>query len=153
MEIFSISNNNEKLTIEQKIKPIHFQDIKVADQNVREKNIENLIIDFPQLLNYGNCDIRDTQTSDILIIDQQARTSSNKITDLIGVHTDGSLVIIEVKRDKKDDTRAEAMEFQAIRYAAAYRNQPFDGIVNMYAEFLCKQENGEKNESHGAVPA
>lgn len=38
----------------------------------------------------------------------------------MAIDNDGNLVLIEIKRDKKDIThREEGLEFQAIRYAAS----------------------------------
>ena len=42
-------------------------------------------------------------------------------SDLTAVDNNGNIVLIEIKRDKKDiENRREALEFQAIRYAASY---------------------------------
>src|ERR1035441_7788299 len=98
MQIFQLVPNAQ-LTIENEIMPIQLQDIKIGDKKVAEKNLEDLIVEYPHLLNYGDCEIESADTAEILIISRQTRTTTNKISDLLGLHVDGSLVIIEVKRD------------------------------------------------------
>jgi hypothetical protein len=71
---------------------------------------------------------------------------TNKISDLLGLHIDGSLVVIEVKRDIADEkARREALEFQAIRYAASSRKLSVQGIVALFARYLWKCKNPGDN--------
>ena len=66
--------------------------------------------------------------------------------DLLGVDTDGKLVVIELKRD---DTGADAY-WQAIKYASYLRRASNDHIVNMLAEHakLAEDEAGDKLLEH-----
>ena len=105
-----------------------------------------MIVEYPHLLNYGDCEIDSRDTAEILIISRQTRTTTNKISDLLGLHVDGSLVVIEVKRDIADEkVRREALEFQAIRYAASSRKLSVQGIVALFARYLWKCEHPDDN--------
>ena len=56
----------------------------------------------------------------MLIVGRQVRNEKNGRSDLTAVDNSGNIVLIEIKRDRKDiEHRKEAFEFQAIRYAAA----------------------------------
>jgi hypothetical protein len=145
MQIFQLVPNAQ-LTIKNEIMPIQLQDIKIGDKKVAEKNLEDLIVEYPHLLNYGECEIESADTAEILIISRQTRTTTNKISDLLGLHVDGSLVIIEVKRDIADErVRREALEFQAIRYAASSRKLTVQGIVALFARYLWKCDHSDDN--------
>jgi hypothetical protein len=62
------------------------------------------------------------------------------------LHIDGSLVVIEVKRDIADEkARREALEFQAIRYAASSRKLSIQGIIALFAGYLWKCEHPRDN--------
>ena len=57
----------------------------------------------------------------LLIVGQQVKNEQLGRSDLTAIDNDGNLVLIEIKRDKKDiENRRESFEFQAIRYAASY---------------------------------
>ena len=61
--------------------------------------------------------------------------------DLIGLRKDGTLVVIEVKRDREDmERRKEPCEIQVIRYAACLADlRSVEAIVdNMYADFAAQ---------------
>lgn len=62
------------------------------------------------------CDDEDS----MLLVGQQVTNQVQARSDLIVVDQDGNLVLVELKRAKKDiEQRKEALEFQAIRYAAS----------------------------------
>jgi hypothetical protein len=145
MQIFQLVLNSQ-LTIQNEIKSIQLQAIKIGEKKVAEKNLEDLIVEYPHLLNYGDCEIDSRDTAEILIISRQTKTTTNKTSDLLGLHIDGSLVVIEVKRDIVDEKgRREALEFQAIRYAASSRSLSVEGIVNLFARYLWKCEHPDDN--------
>lgn len=62
--------------------------------------------------------------------------------DLVGLRRDGTLVVIEVKRDREDiERRREPCEMQVIRYAACFSETirtPADIVDAMYAKFDAK---------------
>ena len=83
MQIFQLVPNAQ-LTIQNEIKPIQLQDIKIGEKKVVEKNLEDLIVEYPNLLNYGDCEIDSRETAEILIISRQTRTTTNKNLGLAG---------------------------------------------------------------------
>jgi hypothetical protein len=124
--------NNEAVPIE----PTSFSEIHMNEHDVEEliKNNTNLI----------------AEDESMLIVGQQVRNSSNGICDLVGLNQNGDLVLIEIKRDRKDmEARREAFEFQAIRYAAGFATiKDIDDLISkIYAPFLEKNVDTNKNLS------
>ena len=77
----------------------------------------------------------------MLTVGQQVKNTENGRSDLTAVDNNGNLVMIEIKRDKKDIThRKEAFEFQAIRYAAscATISDTTELIRDIYAPYVKK---------------
>ena len=70
---------------------------------------------------------------DLLIISKEFSgfDRTNERLDLLGVDSDGKLVVIELKRD---DTGADAY-WQAIKYASYFRRATAEQIVGMLAEY------------------
>ena len=67
---------------------------------------------------------------------QQVKNEKYSRSDLTAIDNDGGIVLIEVKRDRKDiEGRKEAFEFQAIRYAASYATigSPNELVEKVYA--------------------
>lgn len=93
--------------------------------------------DLEELIKYNTNLIVEDES--MLIVGQQVRNSSNGICDLVGVNQNGDVVLIEIKRDRKDiEGRKEAFEFQAIRYAAGFATlKDIDDLISkIYAPFL-----------------
>lgn len=92
----------------EKIEATSFAELKMTENHIEEllrKNIEMI------------CD----EEESMLVVGQQVRNASNGRSDLTAVDNNGNIVLIEIKRDRKDiESRKEAFEFQAIRYAASY---------------------------------
>ena len=104
------------------------------------------IVAQPTLLNWS--DVLSFESPDLLIIGRQPRTQTRKRADLFAVTADGELVVIEIKRDAQDEKgRREAMEFQAIRYAAASRKMTASAIIDMLAEYLKSFADADKDQS------
>ncbi|MYL49806.1 hypothetical protein GLV98_09920 [Halobacillus litoralis] len=85
---------------------------------------------------------------DLKIIGKQVRNDANKRTDLVGLDSNGSIVIIEIKRDEQDmKARRDNFESQAIRYAASFAKiETIEDLVEqVYGRFLL--QNGEVDES------
>ena len=77
----------------------------------------------------------------MLIVGRQVRNEKNGRSDLTAVDNNGNIVLIEIKRDRKDiEHRKEAFEFQAIRYAASYATiDKIDDLVKkVYAPYIEK---------------
>lgn len=98
-----ILENNSVTKIEQ----TSFKELGLIEKDVEEilrKNIEML------------CD----EENSMLIIGQQVTNEEDGRSDLTAIDKEGNLVLVEIKRDKKDiEQRKKAFEFQAIRYAAS----------------------------------
>ena len=139
MQLFRL-NTSDGVTLDAEIRPIKFKDIVVGGNTAKEQDLEDLIVRYPQLLNFGDCQLDEGGNADLLVIARQPTTETRKRADLFAVHRDGSLAVIEVKRDAQDERgRAEAVEFQAIRYAAASRKMDSDAVVRMLAEYLRRE--------------
>ncbi len=68
-----------------------------------------------------NIDLICGDDESMLVIGQQVVNCERGRSDLTAIDGEGRLVLIELKRDKKDiKSRSEPMEIQAIRYAASY---------------------------------
>lgn len=132
MDLFNLQADT-KLSLGAKVNPIRFREL--LPTGGKELDLEDLIIDNPYLLNFHDI----SEFSELLIIDRQPCTQTQKRADLFAVSNDGALVIIELKRDAEDErNRYEAMEFQAIRYAAASRKLTPKNIVDRFASYLEK---------------
>lgn len=124
--------NKEAIPIE----PTSFSELQMNEHDVEEliKNNTNLI----------------AEDESMLIVGQQVRNSSNGICDLVGLNQNGDLVLIEIKRDRRDmEVRREAFEFQAIRYAAGFATiKDIDDLISkIYAPFLEKNNVIKKDLS------
>jgi hypothetical protein len=77
----------------------------------------------------------------MLIVGRQVKNESLGRSDLTAIDNNGNIVLIEIKRDRKDiENRKEAFEFQAIRYAASYATiEDVDDLVKkVYAPYIEK---------------
>lgn len=124
----------------EKIESLTFHDL-----DMREENIEELL-----RLNIGMiCD----EEESMLLVGQQVANRAQARCDLIAVDRDGALVLIEVKRDKADIVqRREALEFQAIRYAAscATVKTPDELISKIYACYVERHRSEYPEEGTAA---
>lgn len=88
-----------------------------------------------------NVDMICDDAESMLIVGQQVKNQKNGRSDLTAMDDDGNIVLIEIKRDKKDiELRREAFEFQAIRYAAscATIKSTDELIQNVFAPYVEK---------------
>ena len=91
-----------------RIEPVTFSEL-----NMKENDIEEILRNSIDMI----CD----EEESMLIVGRQVRNEKNGRSDLTAVDNNGNIVLIEIKRDRKDiEHRREAFEFQAIRYAASY---------------------------------
>ena len=118
------------------VEPDTFASIKWIENDIEElirKNIEMIC----------------GEEESMLIVGKQVRNESNGISDLTAIDNNGNLVLIEIKRDRKDIlNRKEAFEFQAIRYAASYATiQTAEDLVErIYAPYISRYSE-EYNQS------
>lgn len=111
-----------------KIEDLTFCDIKMIEDNIEEILRQNIDM------------ICDDEES-MLLVGQQVTNQVQARSDLIAIDQNGNLVLIELKRDKKDiEHRREALEFQAIRYAAscATIQTTNELIQNVFAPYVEK---------------
>lgn len=124
-------------TTATKIEPLTF-----AELNMTENDMEELL--------RNNIDMICDEEESMLIVGKQVRNASLARSDLTAVDNNGDIVLIEIKRDIKDiESRAEAFEFQAIRYAASYATiQDVDDLVNkVYGPYIERYAHEFTDES------
>lgn len=115
----------------EKIEAVTFSDLQMQESDIEE--ILRRSIDMI-------CDEEDS----MLIVGQQVKNVKNGRSDLTAVDNNGNIVLIEIKRDRKDiEGRKEAFEFQAIRYAASYATieNPDDLVKKVYAPYIDKHRS------------
>jgi hypothetical protein len=121
--LYNIKENNAN-----RIEPVTFSKL-----NMLENDIEEILRNSIDMI----CD----EEESMLIVGRQVRNEKNGRSDLTAVDNNGNVVLIEIKRDRKDiENRKEAFEFQAIRYAASYATiEEIDELVtNVYAPYIEK---------------
>jgi Predicted nuclease of the RecB family len=115
---------------------IKIESVNFSDLQMKEKDVEEILRNKVEML----CGDEEA----LLIVGRQVRNDRNGISDLVAIDQNGDLILIEIKRDRKDiEQRVEPFEFQAIRYAAAYaRISDIDKLVtNVYAPYIEKHCN------------
>lgn len=89
-------------------------------QLAEEKRLEDMIVACPELI-----------SDNWMIIGRQERTGSGGIIDLLAITPDGSLVLIELKRNRTPrDTVAQALD-----YAAWVQSLSAERIAQMFSRF------------------
>ncbi len=114
-----------------KIEPITFSEL-----GMQENDIEEILRCSIDML----CDDEES----MLIVGRQVKNEKNGRSDLTAIDNNGNIVLIEIKRDLRDiESRKEAFEFQAIRYAASYATieNPDDLVKKVYAPYIEKYRN------------
>ncbi len=149
MQLFEVGSE-EDLSVQKEVAPALFKDWSVGGKPGQEAHIEGLIVRYPGLLNFGSFDPAISSNDELLIVSRQPISSNRKRADLLAVHRDGSLVVVEIKRDAQDaKARSESMEFQALRYAAASRKLTASDVVSLFKNYLKKYEGGNDTEQKG----
>lgn len=111
-----------------RIEPVTFSDL-----NMLENDIEEILRNSIDMI----CD----EEESMLIVGRQVKNEKNGRSDLTAVDNNGNVVLVEIKRDRRDiEHRKEAFEFQAIRYAAGYATiEKTDELVKkVYAPYIEK---------------
>ena len=104
-----------------------------SEINYKESDIEELL--------RKNIDMICDEEESMLIVGKQVRNAQHGISDLTAIDNKGNIVLVEIKRDRRDiEGRREAFEFQAIRYAASYATieDPEDLVNKIYAPYIEK---------------
>ena len=119
---------NIKKNRAEKLEPVTFSEL-----GMQENDIEEILRCSIDML----CDDEES----MLIVGRQVKNEKLGRSDLTAVDNNGNVVLIEIKRDRKDiENRKEAFEFQAIRYAASYATvESVDDLVKkVYAPYIEK---------------
>jgi hypothetical protein len=106
---------------------------------LRESQLEEFIRQNIQLI-FSEEEEDDDQT--LLIVGQQVIDAGGDRNDLVALDGDGSLVLIEIKRDSQDMMiRSEPMELQAIRYAASLATikSPEELVDRIFVRYINKR--------------
>lgn len=117
--------------------PKKIEETTFSDLNMKESDLEEML--------RQNVDMLCEEEVSMIIVGQQVRNEKNGRSDLTAIDNDGNIVLIEIKRDKKDiehRNRKEALEFQAIRYAAncASIKEIDELIQNVFAPYVEKHK-------------
>lgn len=107
--------------------------VTFAELGMQESDLEEILRNSIDMI----CD----EEESMLIVGQQVKNVKNGRSDLTAIDNNGNIVLIEIKRDRKDiEGRKEAFEFQAIRYAASYATieSPDDLVKKVYAPYIEK---------------
>lgn len=125
-------SSSKEIRAEQEIERLTFEGLGLLECHVEEFLRRNISLLFD-----GDPDGGET----LLIVGQQVVNLKGARNDLVAVDGDGNLVLIEIKRDGADIAgRTEALEFQAIRYAASLATiQTVDNLVDrVFARYVKK---------------
>lgn len=112
----------------ERIEAVTFADLKML-----ESDVEEILRSSIEML----CDDEES----MLVVGRQVKYESKGQSDLTAVDNNGNIILIEIKRDRKDiESRRESFEFQAIRYAASYATieSPDDLVKKVYAPYIEK---------------
>jgi RecB family endonuclease NucS len=119
MAIYKMVGNKESL---EEIPATSF-----TDENIMERgDLQRLLRDQPDVLEEG-----------LFIVSEEFSQwqESGRSIDLLGLDSEGRLMVIELKRTETGDHA----ELQAIRYAAMVANLTFDQIVDSHRHYLYKR--------------
>lgn len=109
--------------------------VTFSEIGMQESDIEEILRCNIEIL----CDDEDEES--MLIVGRQVENEKRGRSDLTAVDNNGNMVLIEVKRDRRDiESRREAFEFQAIRYAASYATieSPDELVEKVYVPYIEK---------------
>ncbi|MCG8483055.1 MAG: hypothetical protein MJA31_07075 [Clostridia bacterium] len=112
------------------------ESVTFSELNMIENDVGEILRNSIDML----CD----EEESMLIVGREVENQEKGRSDLTAVDSNGNIVLIEIKRDKKDiEIRKEAFEFQAIRYAASYATiETTDELVKkVYAPYIEKYKN------------
>ncbi len=133
MAIIPVKIDGHKIQAEDEVEELTFKELSLKEADLEEffrQSIGRLFGDEESLL----------------IVGQQVVDEARSRSDLVALDGQGCLVLIEIKRDLEDiKSRAEALESQAIRYAAALAmiRDPRDLVDKMFAAYIDKHKNEE----------
>lgn len=112
------------------ITPGEVEELTLKKLEIQERQLEEFVRKNVQVL---------FPDETLLIVGQQPKNKAGGRADLVAVDGEGSIVLIELKRDVEDIiARKEPFEFQAIRYAANYAliATPQDLVQRLFAPYI-----------------
>ena len=113
------------------IEDIEIENTNFKSLNLREEHIEEFLRKNIEVI---------FEEETLLMVGKQVVNKENGRSDLTAVDENGSLVLIEIKRDAEDiRQRKEAFEFQAIRYAKI--KTPDDLVDKIFASYIEKYKD------------
>jgi len=122
-------DNKEGLRVcDSEVEETTFSDLGLGEKDVEEFLRKNIEVVFD-----------DSET--LLIVGQQVNNAAKGRSDLVALDENGSIVLIEIKRDIADiRNRREPFEFQAIRYAASLARitDPDDLVDRVFVRYIEK---------------
>jgi hypothetical protein len=141
---FILAQGKKIEIVPDQVEEIAFADVTVKDGSTDARITETELEEFVR---------KNIQTifpqETLLIVGQQVINKEGGRADLVAIDDTGSIALIELKRDAGDiAARKEALEFQAIRYAANYAliAKPSDLAQKLFAPYVDKHrsEYGKK---------
>ena len=128
--LIPIENNDGLNVCDSEVEEITFADLGLVENQVEEFLRQNIEVVFD-----------DSET--LLIVGQQVINAARGRSDLVALDENGSIVLIEIKRDVADiRNRREPFEFQAIRYAASLAriSDPDDLVDRVFVRYIEKHQ-------------
>lgn len=138
MAYIPVKINGNEIQVENEVEELTFKELNLRESHLEEfirKNIGTLFFE---------------EEENLLIVGQQVVDEVGSRSDLVAIDGNGCLVLIEVKRDLQDmKSRSEALESQAIRYAASLAKiaDPRDLVEKMFASYIDRHKNEEPYRS------
>jgi len=117
-------------------KAVKVEAVTFSELGLQEADIEEIL--------RCNIDMLCGEEESMLIVGRQVKNEKLGRSDLTAIDNNGSIVLIEIKRDIKDyEKKKEAFEFQAIRYAASYATieSPDDLVKKVFAHYIEKYKD------------
>lgn len=120
---------------EAEVEKVCFESLGLTEAKLEEFLRKNIRLIFDE----------DEDDETLLVVGQQAVNLKGARNDLVALDGNGNLVLIEIKRDAADmASRIEAMEFQAVRYAASLATiTTVDDLVERVFARYIKRWNSE----------
>lgn len=119
---------------ETEVEKVRFESLGLTEAKIEEFLRKNIQLLFDE----------DEGDETLLIVGRQVVNLKGARNDLVALDGNGNLVLIEIKRDAADIAgRTEAMEFQAVRYAASLATikTEDDLVERVFAQYIKKRRD------------
>lgn len=135
-------------------KGTEFEPTTFKKLGLKEADIEEFIRNSIEVL-FISENAQEASDESLLIVGQQVLNVQKGRSDLTAVDGNGHLTLIEIKRDVEDiGHRKEALEFQAIRYAASLATvkTPEQLVELVYAPYVEKHRQKKSLVNSATLP-